>query len=1243
MLSSSLLCSSFVILLTIIVRSHCDTYHHHHHRGYATLNPILSSKSSPSDLDSALEHVSENSTKLNHRKRGKHLSVPVPVMNNSIEHPPLDNALQSNESIPLLKENSAEDKSPDDGESRINPRFVGFELVGGEGLHPHWRHIQKGVDTHEEMADAIGPPIVHITLADDEPPDEGLINRELEIGQLFQETFRADWSLLSDRLSRLASWFNIGRFLKTKIGFGRFLKFSSGSTSGATTTIIAGPPGPPGPTGPTGPSGATGPTGPAGVDGVGIPGTPGIPGIPGTPGAAGAAGAPGPTGATGPSGTSGAAGPTGANGPPGAPGPSGSPGPAGASGPPGAAGSAGPTGATGSIGAPGPTGPSGSTGPTGATGSTGAAGSAGATGPPGATGPAGSSGATGPTGPSGSAGPTGPPGQTGSAGAPGAAGSTGAVGPPGPPGSAGAAGAAGAGGSAGATGPPGPPGATGTTGAAGSAGATGPPGATGPAGSSGATGPTGPSGSAGPTGPPGQTGTAGAAGAAGSTGAVGPPGPPGSAGAAGAAGAGGSAGATGPPGPPGATGTTGTAGAAGAAGSAGATGPPGPPGAAGAPGPPGAPGAAGRIGDENGEYSDDDDSINIESINGAQTSDSLNALMDNSTGLETTTNHPEKKPIRVLKKPANKPDPNTNSSVPEQIENNFDQPQGTVDSLAMTSVAVLADVVRDSPLFLQPEQVSVQWPPTGQILKPIESLHSEQNAIQNLSSQQTETMLVPGSLQFDQNMGSISLQSEQITQPLEPINSKEKPVETVKAESLEFSQSEENDSVLLMGEILKQFEIVTQKPFELETNPGESLLPEPIVEKFGSFQTEKTTEPLDWKPPVNITNPPIEFGTEKPFELLPTVQIEKQKVESLHQPQQNLTESPSDKTTPVKSGEQVQIEKKQQDNSDESVLPVQIAEQFDFILPHHSFELEQPEKPIEPFKPEDIKHSESLPQKNKEETLVDSIVEMVPPTKKVDSQIQFEQTTMKPIEWMQVEKNKSIESVPEQKEKPGKSIEIKQKVNPLEKLQRMTKLAEMAKNYSEKSADAEEQQAGQIEKPVEHAQAQEVNAHEHAQQDRNEKPNDLLLLQPTDMPSAVELLAPPIEKVDEHQIQHHPDENLNVATTTEQVVSELDDEISRIIQTLSDGYDSTSEQEVLTDLANSTNKGELRIPDTTVIPTYQQETISPVYPTLNEKYEKEETAADLLRKFYSSYIRPARKTESVDHLKIGEIHPNHNS
>ncbi|XP_046636490.1 uncharacterized protein LOC124315113 isoform X6 [Daphnia pulicaria] len=1164
MLSSSLLCSSFVILLTIIVRSYCDTYHHHQ-RGYATLNPILSSKSSPSDLDSALEHVTENSTKLNHRKRGKHLSVPVPVVNNSIEHPPLDNALQSNESIQLLKENSAEDKSPDDGESRINPRFVGFELVGGEGLHPHWRHIQKGVDTHEEMADATGPPIVHITLADDEPPDEGLINRELEIGELFQETFRADWSLLSDRLSRLASWFNIGRFLKTKIGFGRFLKFSSGSTSGATTTIIAGPPGPPGPTGPTGPTGLTGPTGPAGVDGVGIPGTPGIPGIPGTPGAAGAAGAPGPTGATGPSGTSGAAGPTGANGPPGAPGPSGSPGPAGASGPPGAAGSAGPTGATGSIGAPGPTGPSGSTGP---------AGSNGANGPPGA------------------------------------------------------------------------------------AGATGPPGATGPAGSSGATGPTGPSGSAGPTGPPGQTGTAGAAGAAGSTGAVGPPGPPGSAGAAGAAGAGGSAGATGPPGPPGATGTTGAAGAAGAAGSAGATGPPGPPGAAGAPGPPGAPGAAGRISDENGEYSDDDDSINIESINGALTPDSPNALlMDNSTKLETTTNHPEKKPIRVLKKPVNKPDPNTNSSVSEQIENNFHQPQGSVDSLAMTSASVLADVVRDSPLFLQPaEQLSVQWPPTGQILKPIESLHSEQNAIQNLSSQQTETMLVPGSLQFDQNMGSISLQSEQITQPLEPINSKEKPVEPVKAESLEFSQSEENDSVLLMGEILKQFEIVTQKPFELATNPGESLLPEPIVEKFGSFQTEKTTTPLDWKPPANITNPPIQFGTEKPFELLPTIQTEKQiKVESLHQPEQNLTESPSDKTAPVKSGEQVQIEIKQQDNSDESVLPVQIAEQFDFILPHHSFELEQAEKSIEPFKPEDIKHSESLPQKNKEELLVDSIVETVPPTKKVDSQIQFEQTTVKPIEWMQVEKNKSIESVPEQKEKPGKSIEIKQKVNPLEKLQRMTKLAEMAKNYSEKTADAEEQQAGQIEKPVEHAQAQEVNAHEHAQQDRNEKPNDLLLLQPTDMPSAVELLAPPIEKVDERRIQHHPDENLNVATTTEQVVSEdseLDDEISRIIQTLSDGYDSTFEQEVLTDLANSTNKGELRIPDTTVIPSYQQESkpteeklsaISPVYPTLNEKYEKEETAADLLRKFYSSYIRPARKTESVDHLKIGEIHPNHNS
>lgn len=370
-------------------------------------------------------------------------------------------------------------------------------------------------------------------------------------------------------------------------------------------------------------------------------------------------------------------------------------------------------------------------------------------------------------------------------------------------------------------------------------------------------------------------------------------------------------------------------------------------------------------------------------------------------------------------------------------------------------------------------------------------------------------MLAPGPLQFDQNVGSISLQSDPKTQPLEPINSKKKPVETVKAESLEFSQSEENDSVLLMGEILKQFEIVTQKPFELETNPGESLLPEPIVEKFvGSFQTEKTTEPLKWKPPVNFTNPSIKFGTEKPFELLPTVQTEKQKVETLHQPEQNLTDSP------VKSGEQVQIEMKQQDNSDESVLPVQIAEQFDFILPHHSFELEQPEKPIEPFKPEDIKHSESLPQKNKEELLVDSIVETVPPTKKVmNSHIQSEQTTMKPIEWMQVEKNKSIESVPEQKEKPGKSIEFKQKVNPLEKLHRMTKLAEMAKNYSEKTADAEEQQAGQIQKPVEHAQAEEVNAHEHAQQDRNEKPNDLLLLQPTDMPSAVELLAPQIEKV----------------------------------------------------------------------------------------------------------------------------------
>ncbi len=76
--------------------------------------------------------------------------------------------------------------------------------------------------------------------------------------------------------------------------------------------------------------------------------------------------------------------------------------------------------------------------------------------------------------------------------------------------------------------------------------------------------------------------------------------------------------------------------------------------------------------------------------------------MDNSTGLETTTDQPEKKvkPIRVLKKPAKRPENTRNSSVSgQQIENNFDQPQGSVESLTLTSATdVLSDFVRDSPL-----------------------------------------------------------------------------------------------------------------------------------------------------------------------------------------------------------------------------------------------------------------------------------------------------------------------------------------------------------------------------------------------------------------------------------------------------------------------------------------------------------------------------------------------------------------
>jgi hypothetical protein len=69
-------------------------------------------------------------------------------MNNSSQFPPPDEGLHhlalTNQSTKLLieKENLEDEKSSDQ-ESRVNPRFVGFELVDSGSLHPHWRHLIK--------------------------------------------------------------------------------------------------------------------------------------------------------------------------------------------------------------------------------------------------------------------------------------------------------------------------------------------------------------------------------------------------------------------------------------------------------------------------------------------------------------------------------------------------------------------------------------------------------------------------------------------------------------------------------------------------------------------------------------------------------------------------------------------------------------------------------------------------------------------------------------------------------------------------------------------------------------------------------------------------------------------------------------------------------------------------------------------------------------------------------------------
>jgi hypothetical protein len=57
---------------------------------------------------------------------------------------------------------------------------------------------------------------------------------------LFQETCRSEW-FLSERFSRLVNFFNFKRFLKARLGFGRFFGFTTYVPSSSSS--VTGPPG----------------------------------------------------------------------------------------------------------------------------------------------------------------------------------------------------------------------------------------------------------------------------------------------------------------------------------------------------------------------------------------------------------------------------------------------------------------------------------------------------------------------------------------------------------------------------------------------------------------------------------------------------------------------------------------------------------------------------------------------------------------------------------------------------------------------------------------------------------------------------------------------------------------------------------------------------------------------------------------------------------------------------------------
>ncbi len=232
--------------------------------------------------------------------------------------------------------------------------------------------------------------------------------------------------------------------------------------------------------------------------------------------------------------------------------------------------------------------------------------------------------------------------------------------------------------------------------------------------------------------------------------------------------------------------------------------------------------------------------------------------------------------------------------------------------------------------------------------------------------------------------------------------------------SLQSGQKENNHHSGLLGDILlDQFEIATQHQSQLDQN----------------------------NQPFELRNPSIEFVTKKPHDESPPMQIEKQKDEHQH----------------------LETTKLHQD--DESVLPEQVAEQFDspflpqlpipspVLLHSQIFESTRNEsKPTaEPSKSDQNNTEESLQNDDIEkelQTIEESSpinIEAIQSTTKEDPP-PAPTTTAQPLKSAIIDKpsiediagqfNKSIESVatmPEPKgnnyNKPGKSIQLKRRMN----------------------------------------------------------------------------------------------------------------------------------------------------------------------------------------------------------------------